>query len=115
MAAVQAAERCAICQGGVGLHAQSAQTQVRIAEEAADAKEVQGLSKILVMLLKRNPHITPFHIQTLVHKREVEGLRGDPALKAHLGSVLAAARERDDLSEGAQKLLQVGLQSHADA
>ena len=94
---------------------QSAQTQVRIAEEAADAKEVQGLSKILVMLLKRNPHITPFHIQTLVHKREVEGLRGDPALKAHLGSVLAAARERDDLSEGAQKLLQVEPLPHAGA
>lgn len=94
---------------------QSAQTQVRIAEEAADAKEVQGLSKILVMLLKRNPHITPFHIQTLVHKREVEGLRGDPALKAHLGSVLAAARERNDLSEGAQKLLQVAPLPHAGA
>ena len=94
---------------------QSAQTQVRIAEEAADAKEVQGLSKILVMLLKRNPHISPFHIQTLVHKREVEGLRGDPALKAHLATVLAAARERDDLSEGAQKLLQVELLPHAGA
>ena len=104
-----------MCQGDGGLHVQAAQTQIRIAEEAADAKEVQGLSKILVMLMKRNPHITPFHIQTLVHKREVEDLRGDPALEGHLHSVLAAARERDDLSEGAQRLLQGGLPPHSVA
>ena len=100
---------------GVGSHVQSVQAQVRIVKEAAVATELQGLSRILVMLLKSNPDITPFHIQTLVHKREVESLRGDPALEAHLASVLAAARERDDLSEGAQQLLQVELPPHAAA
>ena len=75
-------------------------------QEAADAKEVKGLSRILVKLLTGHPDVTPFHIQTMMHRGDLDKLRDDEALKEQLADILARTRERPDLGAAAQKLLQ---------
>ena len=87
---------------------QTVQAQVKLAEEVAGTEQAKGLAKILVTLMKTNPEITPFHLRTLMNKRDVEKLRDDAPFAKHLETILAEARLRPDLESGAQALLKVG-------
>lgn len=95
--------------------AQTVQAQVKVAEEVAGAEQAKGLAKILVTLMKSNPSITPFHLQTLMNKRDVEKLRDDAPFIEHLEMILAEARVRPDLEAGAQALLKVGSAASVSA
>lgn len=86
-----------------------------IEQEVANAKEVRGLSRILVKLLTSHKDVSPFHIQTMMHWGDLNKLRDDEMLKARLEEILANARDRPDLGAAAQKLLQVrqlGILAH---
>ena len=90
---------------------QAVRMQVTIEQEVANAKEMKGLSRILVKLLTSHKDVSPFHIQTIMHRSDLDKLRDDEGLKECLTEVIAEARERPDLGAAAQKLLQV---RHAD-
>ena len=70
--------------------------------------EVKGLSRILVKLLTSHKDVSPFHIQTIMHRGDLNKLKDDEMLKERLTEILTEARERPDLGAAAQKLLQVG-------
>lgn len=90
---------------------QSVQRQIAVQEEIADARQVKGVAKILVQLMKRHPDITPFHLHQLLHQRDIDRLRNDPALDEPLAAILEETRARPDLNEGARLLLKVGYLS----
>ena len=92
---------------------QTVQAQVKVAEEVAGAQQAKGLAKILVTLMKTNPNITPFHLQTLMNQRDAEKLRDDAPFARELETILAEARMRPDLESGAQALLKVGSATSA--
>ena len=87
--------------------AQAVRMQVTIEQEVANAKEMKSLSRILVKLLTSHKDASPFHIQTIMHRSDLDKLRDDEVLKERLAEILAEARERLDLGAAAQKLLQV--------
>ena len=83
--------------------------QVTIEQEVANAKEMKGLSRILVKLLTSHKDASPFHIQTIMHRSDLDKLRDDEVLKERSAEIIAEARERPDLGGADQKLLQVLL------
>ena len=86
---------------------QAVRMQVTIEQEVANAKEVKGLSRILVKILTSHKKASPFHLQTVMHWGDLNKLRDDEVLKGQLRVILANARDRPDLGAAAQKLLQV--------